>query len=211
MVVIGLTGGMGAGKSTLTPWLKSLGWVVIDADQLARDVVAPGTDGLAEVVSLLGHTILDDQGNLQRAMVADLVFPNPELLVEYQSIVHRYIGLEKCAQMTALAAKDPHVKLVYIAPLLFEAHLQTQFQKTVLVELSVAQQKQRLIQGRKMSAEDVDRRLAAQMPLEEKRQLADFVVDNNGPLDQTQSQVTSLFAKLATLPPWTLDQALGNR
>lgn len=210
MIVIGLTGGMGSGKSTMMPWIEALGWSVLDADQLARDVLAPGQPGLAEVVHLLGPSVVDSQEVLQRALVANLVFSDPPLLRKFEAIVHHQIRIKKQTYLEQLADQNPEAKFVYIAPLLFETKMISQFQKTVLVALSETNQWNRLVEGRQMSEPDIKRRLAAQMALESKQKLADFVIDNNGSLQSTKAQVVALFTQLSTLEPWTLGQALGG-
>ncbi|OGG99805.1 MAG: dephospho-CoA kinase [Candidatus Lambdaproteobacteria bacterium RIFOXYD1_FULL_56_27] len=208
MILVGLTGGIGAGKSTLHPWVAALGWEVLDADRLAREVVEPGQVAFGEVVEHFGPQILGSDGGLDRAKLAAQVFADPEQRRVLEKIVHRQIHLKKQAYLKEMYDRNPQAKVVYLVPLLFERNLESQFQATVLIELDPEEQLRRLVQQRGMEPEDAKRRMSAQMPLAEKLKRADFVVNNNGPLEKTQAEVEVLFTRLAQLPQLDLQQVL---
>lgn len=208
MILVGLTGGIGAGKSTLHPWIAALGWEVMDADRLAREVVEPGQVAYQEVVAHFGAGVLGPEGGIDRPKLAALVFADPAERAALEKIVHRQIHLKKQAYLKELYAQNPLSKVVYLVPLLFERNLESQFQATVLIELDPKEQLRRLVLHRGMDLEDAKRRMAAQMPLVEKLQRADFVIDNNGPLEATRAAVEVLFQRLAQLPHLDLTQVM---
>jgi len=211
VIWIGLTGGIGAGKSSLGPTLDAMGWAIIDADELARLAVAPGTLALQKIAELFGPKALTPEGFLNRAYLARLVFTDPKLLAALEKITHQEIALLKQAALKALWEKDPEAKVVYLVPLLFEKAMGSQFQTTVLVEVDPEIQIARLIESRGMDPQDALRRITAQMPLDQKLALADHVIDNNHSLEAAQFQVRQLFGELAKLPHLSLDEILERK
>ncbi|MCD6328391.1 dephospho-CoA kinase [bacterium] len=197
MFMVGLTGGFGSGKSTVAQTLQDLGATVIGADTLAREVCAPGTDGLAEIISTFGRDVLFDDGSLDRKRLGDVVFSDPASLSKLNSIVHpRIIAREgELIQEMERAQKDTLV--VLDVPLLIEVERHHQVDYLVVVDAPMMQRFERL----KAKFGDLDRvaleaRMKNQLPLEEKVKLADFVVDNSGSLEDTRLQVERLFEQL---------------
>lgn len=209
MILVAMTGGIGSGKSTLAQVVEELGWVVIDADQLARQVVAKGTEGLEQVLDLLGPQVLGIDGELDRAQVAKIVFNDRALLAQLEAITHRRIAHEKKRLLRQLYTKDQNTKICYLVPLLFEKKLERHFAASVLVLVEPEEQRRRLVELRGMEASDVERRIQAQLPLEEKRARADWTIDNNGSLEVAQAQLKEVFGQLARLPQQSLEQVLG--
>lgn len=194
MEVIGLTGGVGTGKSTVAGFLRELGSTVLDADQAAREVVEPGTDGLAEVVEAFGPGYLKD-GRLDRARLAGLVFVDAEARRRLEAIVHPRVRVWM-AEGTRAAAERGEAIVVQEIPLLFETGLDRLMSAVVVVWVPVEVQLRRLVEGQTWSEADARARIAAQLPIEQKRARADFVVDNSGSRDETRAQVVRLWATL---------------
>jgi dephospho-CoA kinase len=176
MLRIGLTGGIGSGKSTAAARFASLGAVVIDADQLAREVVALGTPGLATVIRRFGTGILRADGSLDRPKLGQLVFENPDALAELNSIVHPLVA-ERSAEL--MAAAGPDAVVVYDVPLLVENDLAAGFDAVVVVEAPLAARLARLA-SRGLSEEEARARIARQASDEQRRAVATVVLDNSG-------------------------------
>lgn len=190
---VGLTGGIGSGKSEVARRLAAYGAVVIDADKLAREVVAPGTPGLDAVTQEFGREILRPDGALDRDRLGEIVFADPAKRERLNSIVHPLVG-ERAQQLFADAPDDAIV--VYDVPLLVENDLAAYYDVVVVVDASADAQVQRLRRRRRMSEEQARARIAAQATREQRRAVADVVVDNNGTLDQLRVQVRELWDDL---------------
>ena len=191
MITVGLTGGIGSGKSTVAELLSSYGAVIVDADVLAREAVAPGTPGLARVVEEFGPEVLTADGSLDRQRLATHVFGSPERLTALNAIVHPYVR-RLSAELTAAASDDAVV--VQVIPLLVENGL-TGFDVVVVVDASLGTQLRRLAE-RGMDEADARARIAAQATREQRRAAADVVIDNDGDLAGLQAQVDRLWAHL---------------
>jgi dephospho-CoA kinase len=191
VITVGLTGGIGSGKSTVAELLSSYGALIIDADVLAREAVAPGTPGLARVVEQFGPEVLAADGTLDRQRLAALVFGNPERLATLNAIVHPYVR-QRSEDLTA-AASDT-VVVVQVIPLLVENGL-TDFDVVVVVDVSLETQLRRLAQ-RGMDEADARARIAAQATREQRRAAADVVIDNDGDLAGLRAQAERLWADL---------------
>lgn len=189
--LIGLTGGIGTGKSTVSGMLRALGATVIDADEGARAVVEPGTPGQRAVVEEFGQGVVDADGGLDRAALAEIVFKDPARRARLNAITHPLVR-EWMAERTAAATGV----VVHDVPLLFENGLGPAYERTVLVYAPDAVALERLV-ARGLSEEQARARMAAQMPLDEKRTLADVVIDNSDGLRETERQVRELWASLA--------------
>ena len=192
VITVGLTGGIGAGKSTVAELLSSYGAVVIDADQLAREAVAPGTPGLARVVAEFGPEMVSPDGSLDRPRLGAVVFADPERLAALNAIVHPYVGARR-AELTAAAPE--HAVVVFDVPLLVENEL-TDYDLIVVVDASTETQLRRLVDGREMAEAQARARMAAQAGREQRRAVADVVIDNDGDLDRLRRQVERLWARL---------------
>ena len=193
MLSVGLTGGIGAGKSEVSRLLVARGAVLIDADRIAREVVAPGTPGLAAVVEAFGEEILAEDGSLDRPRLGAVVFADPDRLAVLNSIVHPLVGARSRA-LEAAAAEDAVV--VHDVPLLTENGLAPLYDVVVVVDVDPATQLDRLVRLRGMSQEDARARMAAQASREQRRTVADVVVDNDVPLPRLEQRVRELWDDL---------------
>ncbi len=193
MLRVGLTGGIGAGKSEVSRRLAAYGAVVLDADLIAREVVAPGTDGLAEIVAAFGPGVLGPDGALDRAALGDVVFAHQDKLAALNSIVHPRVG----ARMRELedSAKAGSV-IVHDVPLIAENRLSDGYDLVVVVDVPPRIQLDRLVRMRGMSREQAQARMAAQASREQRLAIADIVVDNSGSLAELDRQVGELWGEL---------------
>ncbi|MCT9084764.1 dephospho-CoA kinase [Streptomyces fulvoviolaceus] len=193
MLTVGLTGGIGAGKSEVSRLLVDCGAVLIDADRIAREVVAPGTPGLAAVVEAFGQDVLADDGSLDRSKLGSIVFADPDKLAVLNSIVHPLVGARSRALESA-AAEDAVV--VHDVPLLAENSLKPLYDVVVVVDASPETQLDRLVRLRGMAEEDARARMAAQATREKRLAIADVVIDNDVPLEDLRRRVRDVWADL---------------
>ncbi|MBT2907721.1 dephospho-CoA kinase [Streptomyces cellulosae] len=193
MLTVGLTGGIGAGKSEVSRLLAECGAVLIDADRIAREVVEPGTPGLAAVVEAFGEDILAEDGSLDRPRLGALVFNDPEKLATLNSIVHPLVGA-RSRELEEAAPEDAIV--VHDVPLLTENGLAPLYDVVIVVDASPETQLDRLVRLRGMSEEDARARMAAQATREQRRAIADIVIDNDVPLDELERRVKEVWADL---------------
>jgi dephospho-CoA kinase len=190
-VQIGLTGGIGSGKSTAAARFAELGALVIDADALAREVVEPGTDGLAAVVAEFGEQVLDPDGRLDRPALARLVFGDEAARGRLNAIVHPRVRTRAAG---LIAAAPPGTVVVQDVPLLVETERAGAYDLVVVVEAPEERRVQRLAADRGMSAEDVRARMASQATDEQRRAVADVVLVNDGTPDDLRAKVDALWA-----------------
>jgi dephospho-CoA kinase len=193
MLKVGLTGGIGAGKSEVSRLLVEHGAVLIDADRIAREVVAPGTPGLAAVVEAFGEEILAPDGSLDRPRLGSVVFADPAKLAVLNSIVHPLVGA-RSRELESAAAPDAVV--VHDVPLLTENNLAPLYDLVIVVDASPETQLDRLVRLRGMTEEDARARMAAQATCEQRRQIADIVIDNDVPLDELKKRVAEVWGDL---------------
>jgi dephospho-CoA kinase len=199
-MILGVTGGIACGKSSVVQFFRQLGAAVVSADELAREVVAPGSATLQALVAHFGSGILLADGSLDRAGLAARVFAAPAERAVLEAITHPAIKALADARLQALAYTDVPL-IVYEAPLLFEAGAQGRVDAVAVVAVGAEQQLQRLMARDRMSVAEAQARIAAQMPLAEKIARADFVIDNSGSEEETAVQVRDLFSRLvATMP-----------
>jgi dephospho-CoA kinase len=188
---IGLTGGIGSGKSTVSALLAARGAVIVDADRIAREVVEPGTPGLARVVETFGEGVLAADGSLDRAALAALVFADPEARRQLDAIVHPLVR----ARATELAvAAPPDAVVVHDVPLLVETDQASSYDLVLVVEADPTTRVSRLVQ-RGLTAEDARARIAVQASDEQRRAVADVVLDNSGGPEQLAEQVDRFWAE----------------
>jgi len=192
VITVGLTGGIGSGKTTVARRLSGLGAVVIDADALAREVVAPGTPGLAAVAAAFGPGVLSDDGALDRAAMADRVFGDAAELQRLNRIVHPLVA-ERTQTLLADAATDAVV--VHDIPLLVEAG-RGDYDLVVVVDTPDDLRVERLVTGRGMDRHDVLRRMDRQASRTDRLATADVVIDNSGDLEDLTEQVDELWREL---------------
>ncbi|MFG2770152.1 dephospho-CoA kinase [Streptomyces sp. NPDC048350] len=193
MLKVGLTGGIGAGKSEVSRLLVSYGAVLIDADKIAREVVEPGTPGLAAVVEAFGAEILTDQGALDRPKLGSIVFADADRLATLNAIVHPLVGARSAA-LESTAGPDDVV--VHDVPLLTENGLAPLYDLVVVVDASPETQLDRLVRLRGMAEAEARARMAAQATREQRRAIADLVIDNDGPLGRLEPQVRKVWDEL---------------
>jgi dephospho-CoA kinase len=192
--LIGLTGGIASGKSTAAAILRRLGAAVVDADELSRQVVRPGNEAWQEIVDAFGPVLLEDQ-TLDRKKLRKMVFDNPAARQRLESIIHPKVRALAEKRIRELEAAG-HVIIVYEVPLLFEGQLQLWLRPVILVACAVATQEQRLRDRDHLTDEDAQQHLDAQMSLAEKRRLADYVVENNGTVDELEQQLKAVLKKI---------------
>lgn len=193
MLKVGLTGGIGAGKSEVSRLLVEQGAVLIDADRIAREVVAPGTAGLAAVVDAFGEGVLAEDGSLDRPRLGSIVFADAEKLAVLNSIVHPLVGA-RSHELEEVAAEDSVV--VHDVPLLAENGLAPLYDLVIVVDASPETQLDRLVRLRGMTEEDARARMAAQATRDKRLEIADVVIDNDVPLEDLQRRVRDVWADL---------------
>lgn len=197
MLRIGLTGGIGAGKSVASVRLAQLGAVVIDYDVLAREVVAPGTVGLTEAVEEFGWVILAADGSLDRGALGRIVFTDPEALTRLNAIVHPEVERVAAEREAAAAVSDRRAVVVHDIPLLAEVERAEHFHLVVVVDAPVEIRLSRLVEGRAMAPDDARARIAAQAPDADRLAIADVVLDGSREPDHLRSQVDALWRRVA--------------
>jgi dephospho-CoA kinase len=193
MLSVGLTGGIGAGKSEVSRLLASYGAVVVDADKIAREVVEPGTPGLAAVVAEFGPEVLTEDGRLDRPKLGAIVFGDPDRLKALNAIIHPLVR-DRSAELEASAGEDAIV--VQDVPLLAENGLGPLYEVVVVVDAAPETQLDRLVRLRGMAPEEARARMAAQATREQRLGIADLVIDNDGPLEGLEPQVRKVWEEL---------------
>ena len=193
-VRVGLTGGIASGKSTVSAVLRELGAVVIDADQLARDVVAAGTPGLAAVVAEFGPGVLTEDGELDRPAMAKIVFNDDAARKRLEGIIHPLV-FEEVARLESAAPEGAVV--VHDIPLLAESGRADSFDAVVVVDAPREVQLARMVQDRGWTPDDAESRMAAQSSREDRLAIATYVVENSGSLEELRRQVEDVYRKLA--------------
>jgi dephospho-CoA kinase len=191
MRVIGLTGGIGCGKSLAAQYFAELGALVIDADQLARAAIERGSDGFDEVVAIFGDGILKD-GNIDRRALGDLIFKDPTAKAQLENIIHPFVRREF---EEAVASLKGDQVLVYEIPLLVETKAHEKFDVVITVESEMENRIARL-RGRGMHISEIEGRIAAQATREQRIEVADFLIENDGTEDELLRQVENIWDSL---------------
>jgi dephospho-CoA kinase len=199
MIVVGLTGGIGSGKSTVAALLAEHGAVVVDADAVTRDVQRAGTPVFDAMVGRFGPGIVAGDGELDRAAVADIVFTDADALADLNAIVHPAVGAEILRRMEALARTDEIV--VLDVPLMVESRRAYPVAGLIVVDVDPEVAVQRLVEHRGMREPDVRARMTRQASRAERLARADRVIDNSGRLDDLRRQVDDVWRWIETLPP----------
>lgn len=203
MIVVGLTGGIATGKSAATSMLRRLGARIVDADELARQIAEPGQGAWQEIVEAFGREFLRADQTIDREKLRKKVFADPQARKRLESITHpriRALAQQRIQQLAGEGAGP----VVYVAPLLFENQGHLWLRPVILVACDAKIQIDRLRKRDGLSEEEACRHLQAQMSLEEKRKLADFVIENNGSLEELEKRVREVWGKITK-------QATGNR
>ncbi len=196
MKVIGLTGNIGSGKSTVADLLAERGATIIDADVLSREVVTPGSPALEAIVARWGPSVLGTDGSLDRSVLRKIVFNHRHELDALNEIVHPEITRLRGAEVEAARAHGDRV-VVCVVPLLFERHLADEFDFIVLVDAPRAMRLERIVRDRGLQEGDAMDMIASQMPADLKRARADWVIENTGSLEDLEREVDRLWDKLA--------------
>ncbi|TKB85161.1 MAG: dephospho-CoA kinase [Nitrospira sp.] len=196
MILVGLTGGIATGKSTVAGIFKRYGATVIDADALAREVVEPGKPAWREIVETFGKTVINPDRTLNRQALGTTVFGHPGRLRQLEQIIHPRVAREQIRLTKQAALNDPRAIVIYDVPLLFEAGIDKRVGATIVVTADRETQIARLKERNGLSRTEALRRIKSQMPLAEKRRRADYVLDGTLPLPQLKQQVRLLHQSL---------------
>ena len=196
-MIIGLTGGIACGKSTVAAMLVDRGAALIDADVLAREAVEPGSAGLRRIAERFGQAVIAPDGSLNRKKLAAIIFGDDSARKELEGMLHPEIRSRIQRQMAAFERLTPDKLLVVDIPLLYESGMEDLFAdgQIMVVYIPAELQMARLMERDGLSAEEARQRLAAQLPIEEKRQRADIVIDNGGALEETAQQIDQLWRR----------------
>jgi len=195
-VLLGVTGGIASGKTVVARMLEEMGAPVIDFDLLSRVVVEPGKPAWKDIVGYFGEQVLLSDKTLDRKKLSEIVFRDPEKRKKLEGFTHPKIYEEFVRRVREYAAKDPEVIIQAVVPLLIEANLQSIFHKILLVYIPEEMQIKRLMERDHISREMARDILAAQLPIEEKKAYADFIIDNSGTLEETRRQVEEVWRRL---------------
>jgi len=198
--LIGLTGGIASGKSTIASRLASHGAVVVDADRIAREVVEPGTPALAQIAERFGGGVIAADGSLDRPALGSIVFGDPESLKALNGITHPAVLAASTARFRAAADADPEAIVVYDVPLLVESANVYPFDRVVVAHADERTRIDRLVRLREMDPAEAERRVRSQATDEERLAVADDVIDTGGTLEQTLEQVDALWDRLRGRP-----------
>lgn len=198
MALIALTGGIASGKSTIARRLAERGAVVVDADQIVRDVQAPGTPVLAAIAETFGAEVIAADGSLDRAALGAKVFGDAEQLAQLNAIVHPAVRAESQRRFDEAMSADPATVVVYDVPLLVEARVDDPWDLVVVAHAPVEERRRRLVEIRGMAEQDAQGRIDAQVSDERRLAIADVVIDTSGSLEQTLAQTDDLWERIST-------------
>lgn len=198
MLIVGLTGGLACGKSTVAACFKDLGARVLDADQVARALVMPGSEALAAIAAHFGAAVLDAQGALDRVKLRQIIFADPGQRRWLEQLLHPQIHSRFQAEIRALQQSDPAAVFILEVPLLLEAGFDALVQRVLVVDCDVQTQRQYALE-RGWTVADVDAAIAAQATRSERLARADDIIDNNGPPETTVAQVQGLMQRYQEL------------
>lgn len=201
MIRVGLTGGIGSGKSEVSRRLAALGAVIVDADVAAREVVAPGTVGLKRIVETFGDDVLTAEGTLDRERLGAIVFADPERRAALNAIVHPLVGeWMATAEQAAAESGGPDVVVVHDVPLLAENGLAKLYDRVIVIDVPTEVQLSRLVNERGMAEDQARGRMAAQSTREQRLAIADIVIDNSTTLDDLDRRVREVWEQLVSHP-----------
>ncbi|GEN82238.1 dephospho-CoA kinase [Sporosarcina luteola] len=193
-MIIGLTGSIATGKSTVSRMLKEKGYKIVDADEISRQVVEPGSTVLEEIASVLGSDLILPTGELDRDKLGALIFNDPLEREKLNKIIHPAIRQEMVRQKEFWLEKGSHTVIMDI-PLLFESKLQSYVEKIIVVSVAPSIQRERLMARNNLSLEEADARITSQLPVSEKEKGADAVINNDGTLEETERQLDAILSK----------------
>jgi dephospho-CoA kinase len=199
MILVGLTGGIATGKSTVAKMFKRCGAIVIDADELAREVVEPGKPAWRAIVKLFGETVLSQDRSLDRQALGSIVFRNPKKRRQLEHIIHPRVAREQQRLVRRIAKRKPHTVVIYEVPLLFEAGVDKRVDNIIVVTADRTTQIARLKKRNGLSRAEALRRISNQMPLAKKTQQADHVLNGTLSRPSLRKQIDQLFQHLRRL------------
>ncbi|EDL63642.1 dephospho-CoA kinase [Bacillus sp. SG-1] len=197
--IIGLTGGIASGKSTVSKLLIQKGFTVVDADAAARKAVAPGEPALEKIIEVFGEVILNPDGTLNRSALGDIIFTSEERRKELNGIVHPAVRAQMLAEKDQAFESGKQTVIMDI-PLLFESNLTWMVDRTIVVYVDRETQLKRLMKRNSLTVEEATARIQSQMPLQEKKNLAQAVLDNTGTIENTLEQLDELIVRWNLLP-----------
>lgn len=195
MYLIALTGGIASGKSVVARRLAELGAIVVDADQVAREVVEPGTPALAAIVQHFGAGVILPDGMLDRAGLGAIIFTDPAQRAALNAITHPAVWASSRARFAAAATSDPQAVVVYDVPLLAEGSRAAEFDLVVVVQASAATRVARMVELRGMTAAEASQRIGSQASDADRLAIADVVIDSEGTLEQTAAQADAVWVR----------------
>lgn len=196
MPLIALTGGIASGKSTIATRLAEHGAVIVDADRIVRDVQAPGSPVLGRIVAEFGADMVRPDGELDRAALGSRVFGDPEALGRLNALVHPAVKAESQRRFAAALQRDPAAVVVYDVPLLVEARADDPWDLIVVADAPAPVREERLVLQRGLARDEARKRIASQVPDEQRRAIADVIIDTSGTLDDTLRQTDRLWKRL---------------
>jgi dephospho-CoA kinase len=195
-MLLGLTGSIATGKSTVANMLRRRGAVLIDADQVARKVVEPGSLGLNKIIENFGSEMVTAEGRLDRAKLGELVFNDEEARERLNALLHPLI-IEEMKQLTGQSLKkEPHSIVIWDVPLLIEENLTQFVEQVIVVYVPESIQLKRLMERNQLTETEAIKRMKSQLSIEDKKKVADYIIDNSGSLEDTERQVDQLWKYL---------------
>jgi dephospho-CoA kinase len=200
MLIAGLTGGLGCGKSFVAEAFRELGAHIVEADELGRDVMKPGGGAYHNVVQIFGHDIVDDAGNLNRLALAQRVFTDPAALSKLNNVVHPAVRARARQQFQQIRRDHPEAIVIYVAAILIESGANREVAKIIAVDCSRESQFERAMQRPGAIEADVLARIATQLPSAARLRYADYIIDTNGTKEDTLRQTREVYDELRKLP-----------
>lgn len=197
IIVAGLTGGIGTGKSTVSAIFRRLGAYIIDADEIARNVVRKGTPPWKELTDLFGEEVLNPDGSIDRAKLGEIVFGDESKKKRLEDIIHPEVFKKIERLREEIKKEDKEAIIICDVPLLIESGYHRKVEKIILVYAGEKEQLSRLKD--RLSIEEALKRIKSQMPLDEKKRYADYIIDNKGPIEETEVQCSKIYEELKRL------------
>jgi len=199
MILVGLTGGIASGKSLVSKLLKELGAYIIDADEIAHEVIQPGEPAYQEILPQFGKEILNEDGTIDRSKLGRLVFSDPVKRTLLEGIVHpRVFAIEEARRRQAVQ-QDPEAVIIFDAPLLIETRAYELMDKVIVVYANSRTQLKRLMERDHLEYDEAKRRIAAQLPIVDKRQHADYIINSGDPPEEAAKQTEAIYQELKAL------------
>ena len=199
MIRVGLTGGIASGKSQVSQVLRDLGAYIIDADEIAHEVILPGTPAYGEILDHFGPQVRKEDGSIDRSKLGRQVFQDPQRRAVLEGIIHPRVFAVEEARREQIARKDPQAVVVFDAPLLIEARAHERMDKVIVVYADEMTQLKRLIERDGLEPEEAQRRISSQSPFSEKKRYADYIIDGTVSLQEMAKQTETIFREMVAL------------